>query len=106
MSVTANLLLIIMITIMIIYIIVSMIYYGYLVQAKAERGKQAQETDAGHPQVSQPVLHQHVGSLHSGLEGDGLSKGGTHSTPATLHHCTHTHEHRSPHVMAGNIGNR
>ena len=95
-----------MIIILITFIIVSMFYYGYLVQAKAERGKQAQETDARHPQISQTVLHQHVGALHRGLEGDGLSKGGTHSTPATLHHCTHTLENRTPHVMAGNIGNR
>lgn len=62
-------------------------------QAKSQGRQQSQEADTRHPQVTETVLHQHVASLESGLEGDGLSKGSANSTPATLQaaqtHITH-----------------
>ena len=63
---------------------------AYLVQTKAQGCQQSQEADTWHPQVTKTVLHQHVASLEGGLESDGLSKRGPHSTPATLQGSTGT----------------
>ena len=49
-----------------------------------KRSQAATEHDQRHPQVTNGTVHEGVGSLDGGLEGQGLAAGSSHSSPASL----------------------